>query len=105
MFGAGDRRNRVFAIGRGGITWSGVRSITGKADGTHTPKTIGTQVSSGCTRLTNARVNVGTKVICSQWTAAPTPRTASGANSPTPPENDIARNEIAPHRRHLCLLK
>jgi hypothetical protein len=35
----------------------------GNSLGTHAPETIGTQVSSGCIRLTNARVNVGTKVI------------------------------------------
>ncbi len=101
-------------VGRDGFTWSGVQSITKKAEwpdwippaemiarqpylprymaggpgnplgaramylggtiyrihGTNAPGTIGTQVSSGCIRLTNedvadlySRVNVGTKVI------------------------------------------
>src|SRR5207247_7299323 len=101
-------------VGRDGFTWSGVQSITKKAEwpdwtppaemiarqpylprqmaggpgnplgaramylggtiyrihGTNAPQTIGTQVSSGCIRLTNddvadlySRVNVGTRVI------------------------------------------
>ena len=101
-------------VGRDGFTWSGVQSITKKAEwpdwtppaemiarqpylprymaggpgnplgaramylggtiyrihGTNAPGTIGTQVSSGCIRLTNedvadlySRVNVGTRVI------------------------------------------
>ena len=101
-------------VGRDGFTWSGVQSITKKAEwpdwmppaemiarqpylprymaggpgnplgaramylggtiyrihGTNAPGTIGTQVSSGCIRLTNedvadlySRVNVGTQVI------------------------------------------
>lgn len=101
-------------VGRDGFTWSGIQTITKKAEwpnwtppaemiarqpylprfmaggpgnplgaramhlggtvyrihGTNAPETIGTHVSSGCIRLTNAdvadlysRVNVGTKVI------------------------------------------
>jgi len=101
-------------VGRDGFTWSGVQSVTKKAEwpdwtpppemiarqpylprymaggpgnplgaramylggtvyrihGTNAPDTIGTHVSSGCIRLTNAdvtdlysRVNVGTKVV------------------------------------------
>jgi lipoprotein-anchoring transpeptidase ErfK/SrfK len=65
--------------------------------GTNAPQTIGTQVSSGCIRLTNqdvsdlcSRVNVGTKVSCCRWTAAPTMRAASEADLPAPCGTGIA---------------
>ncbi len=112
---AGGRAIRYgIGVGRDGFTWSGVQSVTRKAEwpdwtpppemiarqpylprrmaggpgnplgaramylgdtvyrihGTNAPETIGTHVSSGCIRLTNAdvvdlysRVNVGSKVI------------------------------------------
>jgi lipoprotein-anchoring transpeptidase ErfK/SrfK len=114
VLGGGQAVRYGIGVGRDGFTWSGVRSITGKAEwpdwtpppemiarqpylprhmaggpgnplgaramhlggtvyrihGTNAPETIGTQVSSGCIRLTNedvsdlyARVNVGTKVV------------------------------------------
>ncbi|HXQ07801.1 MAG TPA: L,D-transpeptidase, partial [Bradyrhizobium sp.] len=65
--------------------------------GTNAPETIGTQVSSGCIRLTNedvsdlyARVNVGTKVV-----VRPMDRRADNADgkrswlADAPPERDI----------------
>jgi lipoprotein-anchoring transpeptidase ErfK/SrfK len=114
VLGAGRAIRYGIGVGRDGFTWSGVQSITKKAEwpdwtpppemiarqpylprymaggpgnplgaramhlggtvyrihGTNAPATIGTQVSSGCIRLTNqdvsdlySRVNVGTKVI------------------------------------------
>jgi lipoprotein-anchoring transpeptidase ErfK/SrfK len=114
VLGGGQAVRYGIGVGRDGFTWSGVQSITRKAEwpdwtpppemiarqpylprhmaggpgnplgaramylggtvyrihGTNAPETIGTQVSSGCIRLTNedvsdlyARVNVGTKVI------------------------------------------
>jgi lipoprotein-anchoring transpeptidase ErfK/SrfK len=114
VLGGGQAIRYGIGVGREGFTWSGVQSVTKKAEwpdwtpppemiarqpylprhmaggpgnplgaramylggtvyrihGTNAPETIGTQVSSGCIRLTNAdvsdlysRVNVGTKVI------------------------------------------
>jgi lipoprotein-anchoring transpeptidase ErfK/SrfK len=114
VLGGGQAIRYGIGVGRDGFTWSGVQSITKKAEwpdwtpppemiarqpylprqmaggpgnplgaramylggtvyrihGTNAPGTIGTHVSSGCIRLTNAdvtdlysRVNVGTKVI------------------------------------------
>jgi lipoprotein-anchoring transpeptidase ErfK/SrfK len=114
VLGGGQAIRYGIGVGREGFTWSGVQSITKKAEwpdwtpppemiarqpylprqmaggpgnplgaramylggtvyrihGTNAPGTIGTHVSSGCIRLTNAdvtdlysRVNVGTKVI------------------------------------------
>ncbi|MGP9809928.1 L,D-transpeptidase [Rhodopseudomonas sp. NSM] len=114
VLGSGRAVRYGIGVGRDGFTWSGVQSITRKAEwpdwtppremiarqpylprqmaggpgnplgaramylggtiyrihGTNAPSTIGTQVSSGCIRLTNddvtdlyARVSVGAKVI------------------------------------------
>ena len=114
VLGGGRAIRYGIGVGRDGFTWSGVQSVTKKAEwpdwtpppemiarqpylprymaggpgnplgaramylggtiyrihGTNAPQTIGTQVSSGCIRLTNedvadlySRVNVGTKVI------------------------------------------
>jgi lipoprotein-anchoring transpeptidase ErfK/SrfK len=114
VLGGGQAIRYGIGVGRDGFTWSGVQSVTKKAEwpdwtpppemiarqpylprhmaggpgnplgaramylggtvyrihGTNAPQTIGTQVSSGCIRLTNedvsdlySRVNVGTKVI------------------------------------------
>jgi lipoprotein-anchoring transpeptidase ErfK/SrfK len=114
VLGGGQAIRYGIGVGRDGFTWSGVQSVTKKAEwpdwtpppemiarqpylprhmaggpgnplgaramylggteyrihGTNAPETIGTHVSSGCIRLTNAdvsdlysRVNVGTKVI------------------------------------------
>jgi lipoprotein-anchoring transpeptidase ErfK/SrfK len=114
VLGNGQAIRYGIGVGRDGFTWSGVQTVTKKAEwpawtpppemiarqpylprhmaggpgnplgaramylggtiyrihGTNMPETIGTQVSSGCIRLTNqdvsdlyARVNVGTKVI------------------------------------------
>jgi len=114
VLGGGQAIRYGIGVGRDGFTWSGVQTITKKAEwpdwtppaemiarqpylprymaggpgnplgaramylggtiyrihGTNMPETIGTQVSSGCIRLTNedvtdlySRVNVGTKVI------------------------------------------
>jgi lipoprotein-anchoring transpeptidase ErfK/SrfK len=114
VLGSGQAIRYGIGVGRDGFTWSGVQSVTKKAEwpdwtpppemiarqpylprhmaggpgnplgaramylggtvyrihGTNAPETIGTQVSSGCIRLTNedvsdlySRVNVGTKVI------------------------------------------
>ena len=114
VLGNGRAVRYGIGVGRDGFTWSGVQSVTKKAEwpdwtpppemiarqpylprhmaggpgnplgaramylagtiyrihGTNAPQTIGTQVSSGCIRLTNedvadlySRVNVGTKVI------------------------------------------
>ena len=114
VLGNGRALRYGIGVGRDGFTWSGVQSVTKKAEwpdwtpppemiarqpylprhmaggpgnplgaramylggtvyrihGTNAPETIGTHVSSGCIRLTNAdvtdlysRVNVGTKVI------------------------------------------
>jgi lipoprotein-anchoring transpeptidase ErfK/SrfK len=114
VLGGGQAIRYGIGVGREGFTWSGVQSVTRKAEwpdwtpppemiarqpylprymaggpgnplgaramylggtvyrihGTNAPATIGTHVSSGCIRLTNAdvsdlysRVNVGTKVI------------------------------------------
>ncbi len=114
VLGGGQAIRYGIGVGRDGFTWSGVQTITKKAEwpdwtppaemiarqpylprymaggpgnplgaramylggtiyrihGTNAPQTIGTQVSSGCIRLTNqdvsdlySRVNVGTKVI------------------------------------------
>jgi lipoprotein-anchoring transpeptidase ErfK/SrfK len=114
VLGSGRAIRYGIGVGREGFTWSGVQSVTKKAEwpdwtpppemiarqpylprhmaggpgnplgaramylggtvyrihGTNAPETIGTQVSSGCIRLTNedvsdlySRVNVGTKVI------------------------------------------
>jgi lipoprotein-anchoring transpeptidase ErfK/SrfK len=114
VLGNGQAMRYGIGVGRDGFTWSGVQSITKKAEwpdwvpppemiqrqpylprhmaggpgnplgaramylggtvyrihGTNAPQTIGTQVSSGCIRLTNedvsdlySRVNVGTKVV------------------------------------------
>ena len=114
VLGGGRAMRYGIGVGRDGFTWSGVQSITKKAEwpdwtpppemiarqpylprymaggpgnplgaramylggtvyrihGTNAPDTIGTHVSSGCIRLTNAdvtdlysRVNVGTKVV------------------------------------------
>ena len=114
VLGGGQAIRYGIGVGRDGFTWSGVQSITRKAEwpdwtpppemiarqpylprhmaggpgnplgaramylggtvyrihGTNAPQTIGTHVSSGCIRLTNAdvsdlyaRVSVGSKVI------------------------------------------
>jgi len=114
VLGGGQAIRYGIGVGRDGFTWSGVQSVTKKAEwpdwtpppemiarqpylprhmaggpgnplgaramylggtvyrihGTNAPQTIGTQVSSGCIRLTNqdvsdlySRVNIGTKVI------------------------------------------
>jgi lipoprotein-anchoring transpeptidase ErfK/SrfK len=114
VMGNGQAMRYGIGVGRDGFTWSGVQTISRKAEwpawtpppemiarqpylprhmaggpgnplgaramylggtiyrihGTNMPETIGTQVSSGCIRLTNqdvadlySRVNVGTKVI------------------------------------------
>jgi lipoprotein-anchoring transpeptidase ErfK/SrfK len=114
VLGGGQAMRYGIGVGRDGFTWSGVQSVTKKAEwpdwtpppemiarqpylprhmaggpgnplgaramylggtvyrihGTNAPETIGTHVSSGCIRLTNAdvsdlysRVSVGTKVI------------------------------------------
>ncbi|WP_398468865.1 L,D-transpeptidase [Tardiphaga sp.] len=114
VLGGGQAIRYGIGVGRDGFTWSGVQTVTRKAEwpdwtppaemiarqpylprqmaggpgnplgaramylgntiyrihGTNMPETIGTQVSSGCIRLTNAdvsdlyaRVNVGTRVI------------------------------------------
>ena len=114
VLGNGQAIRYGIGVGREGFTWSGVQTITKKAEwpdwtpppemiarqpylprqmaggpgnplgaramylggtvyrihGTNAPQTIGTQVSSGCIRLTNqdvtdlySRVNVGTRVI------------------------------------------
>ena len=114
VLGGGHAIRYGIGVGRDGFTWSGVQSVTKKAEwpdwtpppemiarqpylprhmaggpgnplgaramylggtvyrihGTNAPETIGTHVSSGCIRLTNAdvadlyaRVNVGTRVI------------------------------------------
>jgi lipoprotein-anchoring transpeptidase ErfK/SrfK len=114
VLGGGQAIRYGIGVGRDGFTWSGVQSVTKKAEwpdwtpppemiarqpylprhmaggpgnplgaramylggtvyrihGTNAPGTIGTQVSSGCIRLTNedvsdlySRVNVGTRVI------------------------------------------
>jgi lipoprotein-anchoring transpeptidase ErfK/SrfK len=114
VLGGGQAIRYGIGVGRDGFTWSGVQTVTKKAEwpawtpppemiarqpylprhmaggpgnplgaramylggtiyrihGTNMPETIGTQVSSGCIRLTNqdvsdlySRVNVGTKVI------------------------------------------
>jgi lipoprotein-anchoring transpeptidase ErfK/SrfK len=114
VLGAGRAIRYGIGVGRDGFTWSGVQSVSKKAEwpdwtpppemiarqpylprhmaggpgnplgaramylggtvyrihGTNAPETIGTQVSSGCIRLTNedvsdlySRVNVGTKVV------------------------------------------
>jgi lipoprotein-anchoring transpeptidase ErfK/SrfK len=114
VLGNGQAMRYGIGVGRDGFTWSGIQSITKKAEwpdwvpppemiqrqpylprhmaggpgnplgaramylggtvyrihGTNAPETIGTHVSSGCIRLTNAdvsdlysRVSVGTKVV------------------------------------------
>jgi lipoprotein-anchoring transpeptidase ErfK/SrfK len=114
VLGGGQAIRYGIGVGRDGFTWSGVQTVTRKAEwpawtppaemiarqpylprhmaggpgnplgaramylggtiyrihGTNMPETIGTQVSSGCIRLTNAdvsdlysRVSVGSKVI------------------------------------------
>jgi lipoprotein-anchoring transpeptidase ErfK/SrfK len=114
VLGGGQAIRYGIGVGRDGFTWSGVQSVTKKAEwpdwtpppemiarqpylprhmaggpgnplgaramylggtvyrihGTNAPETIGTQVSSGCIRLTNedvadlySRVYVGTKVV------------------------------------------
>jgi lipoprotein-anchoring transpeptidase ErfK/SrfK len=114
VLGGGQAIRYGIGVGRDGFTWSGVQTVSKKAEwpdwtpppemiarqpylprhmaggpgnplgaramylggtvyrihGTNAPETIGTQVSSGCIRLTNAdvsdlysRVNVGTKVV------------------------------------------
>jgi lipoprotein-anchoring transpeptidase ErfK/SrfK len=114
VLGNGQAIRYGIGVGRDGFTWSGMQSVTKKAEwpdwtpppemiarqpylprhmaggpgnplgaramylggtvyrihGTNAPETIGTHVSSGCIRLTNAdvsdlysRVNIGTKVI------------------------------------------
>jgi lipoprotein-anchoring transpeptidase ErfK/SrfK len=114
VLGHGQAMRYGIGVGRDGFTWSGVQTISRKAEwpawtpppemiarqpylprhmaggpgnplgaramylggtiyrihGTNMPETIGTQVSSGCIRLTNqdvadlySRVNVGTRVI------------------------------------------
>jgi len=114
VLGGGQAIRYGIGVGRDGFTWSGVQTVTRKAEwpdwtppaemiarqpylprqmaggpgnplgaramylgntiyrihGTNMPETIGTQVSSGCIRLTNAdvsdlyaRVDVGTRVI------------------------------------------
>jgi lipoprotein-anchoring transpeptidase ErfK/SrfK len=114
VLGNGRALRYGIGVGRDGFTWSGVQSVTKKAEwpdwtpppemiarqpylprhmaggpgnplgaramylgetvyrihGTNAPETIGTHVSSGCIRLTNAdvtdlysRVNVGTRVV------------------------------------------
>ena len=114
VLGGGQAIRYGIGVGRDGFTWSGVQTITKKAEwpdwtppaemiarqpylprymaggpgnplgaramylggtiyrihGTNMPETIGTQVSSGCIRLTNqdvsdlySRVTVGTKVV------------------------------------------
>ena len=114
VLGGGQAIRYGIGVGRDGFTWSGVQSVSKKAEwpdwtpppemiarqpylprqmaggpgnplgaramylggtiyrihGTNAPQTIGTQVSSGCIRLTNedvsdlySRVSVGTKVI------------------------------------------
>jgi lipoprotein-anchoring transpeptidase ErfK/SrfK len=114
VLGGGQAIRYGIGVGRDGFTWSGVQSVSRKAEwpdwtpppemiarqpylprqmaggpgnplgaramylggtiyrihGTNAPQTIGTQVSSGCIRLTNedvtdlySRVKVGTKVI------------------------------------------
>ncbi|MDB5621237.1 L,D-transpeptidase [Tardiphaga sp.] len=114
VLGGGQAIRYGIGVGRDGFTWSGVQTVTRKAEwpawtpppemiarqpylprhmaggpgnplgaramylggtiyrihGTNMPETIGTQVSSGCIRLTNqdvsdlySRVNVGTRVI------------------------------------------
>ncbi|MET0221615.1 MAG: L,D-transpeptidase [Tardiphaga sp.] len=114
VLGGGQAIRYGIGVGRDGFTWSGVQTVSRKAEwpawtppaemiarqpylprhmaggpgnplgaramylggtiyrihGTNMPETIGTQVSSGCIRLTNAdvsdlysRVSVGTKVI------------------------------------------
>jgi len=114
VLGGGHAIRYGIGVGRDGFTWSGVQTVSRKAEwpdwtpppemiarqpylprhmaggpgnplgaramylggtvyrihGTNAPETIGTHVSSGCIRLTNAdvsdlyaRVNVGTKVI------------------------------------------
>ncbi|MDB5655414.1 MAG: hypothetical protein JWQ94_3027 [Tardiphaga sp.] len=114
VLGGGQAIRYGIGVGRDGFTWSGVQTVTRKAEwpawtppaemiarqpylprhmaggpgnplgaramylggtiyrihGTNMPETIGTQVSSGCIRLTNpdvadlySRVSVGTKVI------------------------------------------
>jgi lipoprotein-anchoring transpeptidase ErfK/SrfK len=119
VLGGGQAIRYGIGVGREGFTWSGVQSVTKKAEwpdwtpppemiarqpylprymaggpgnplgaramylggtvyrihGTNAPETIGTHVSSGCIRLTNAdvsdlysRVNVGTKVIVKPMT-------------------------------------
>ena len=126
VLGNGQAIRYGIGVGRDGFTWSGVQTVTRKAEwpawtppaemiarqpylprhmaggpgnplgaramylgntiyrihGTNMPETIGTQVSSGCIRLTNtdvsdlyARVNVGTKVI-----VLPMDRRADNAN-------------------------
>jgi lipoprotein-anchoring transpeptidase ErfK/SrfK len=126
VMGNGQAMRYGIGVGRDGFTWSGVQTITKKAEwpnwtppaemiarqpylprhmaggpgnplgaramylggtiyrihGTNMPETIGTQVSSGCIRLTNqdvsdlyARVTVGTKVI-----VLPMDRRADNAN-------------------------
>ena len=114
VLGGGQAIRYGIGVGRDGFTWSGVQTVSKKAEwpdwtpppemiarqpylprhmaggpgnplgaramylggtvyrihGTNAPETIGTHVSSGCIRLTNAdvsdlyaRVNVGTKVV------------------------------------------
>jgi lipoprotein-anchoring transpeptidase ErfK/SrfK len=114
VLGGGQAIRYGIGVGRDGFTWSGVQTVTRKAEwpawtppaemiarqpylprhmaggpgnplgaramylggtiyrihGTNMPETIGTQVSSGCIRLTNqdvsdlySRVNVGTRVV------------------------------------------
>ncbi|WP_295851774.1 L,D-transpeptidase [Tardiphaga sp.] len=114
VLGGGQAIRYGIGVGRDGFTWSGVQTVTRKAEwpawtppaemiarqpylprhmaggpgnplgaraiylggtiyrihGTNMPETIGTQVSSGCIRLTNqdvsdlySRVNMGTRVI------------------------------------------
>jgi lipoprotein-anchoring transpeptidase ErfK/SrfK len=126
VIGGGQAIRYGIGVGREGFTWSGVQSVTKKAEwpdwtpppemiarqpylprhmaggpgnplgaramylggtvyrihGTNAPQTIGTQVSSGCIRLTNddvadlySRVNVGTRVI-----VLPMDRRADNAN-------------------------
>jgi lipoprotein-anchoring transpeptidase ErfK/SrfK len=126
VIGGGQAIRYGIGVGREGFTWSGVQSVTKKAEwpdwtpppemiarqpylprymaggpgnplgaramylggtvyrihGTNAPATIGTQVSSGCIRLTNndvadlySRVNVGTRVI-----VLPMDRRADNAN-------------------------
>jgi lipoprotein-anchoring transpeptidase ErfK/SrfK len=126
VLGNGQAMRYGIGVGRDGFTWSGVQTISRKAEwpawtpppemiarqpylprhmaggpgnplgaramylggtiyrihGTNMPETIGTQVSSGCIRLTNqdvadlySRVNVGAKVI-----VMPMDRRADNAN-------------------------